>query len=302
MAFRPPGEAETPDKCYPAERLQSSPQVLAPYYSPFPAYGHYKSALPAAQEDFQPFGQLEAAMSASQAVNPFPFGVASPLPGLALQREPLFDLPWYSKLPLWYPVSHLPREVPLFLNSHELNSHEYTGASSDDLLPVGGQRDSGQYWGPETLIPLLPAEASPLPEGLKTSQLVCSPSKRSEESAKPPSQEDSSSPGRFHFTEEELHFVLYGVTPSPECSASLHHAISGLLVPANSSGKGNRCQLEAGLDENRCEESPQGEESGIAGLPSAAPGVLGSLLGPCSLNLGIPKGGEGQEKWVYAWT
>ncbi|KFO21428.1 PR domain zinc finger protein 14 [Fukomys damarensis] len=235
MALRPPGEAELQDKvCYPAERLQSSPQPLAPYYSPFPAYGHYRSALPAAEEDFQPLGQLEAAMSASQAMTPFPFGMASPLlsPGLALQREPLFDMPWYTKLPLWYPVSHLPREVPLFLNNHE-----YTGASGDDLVPGTGHRDSSQGWGPETLIPLPPVNASPLPEGLKTSQLVSSPSKRCEESPKPPNREAESSPSRrFHFSEEELHFVLYGVAPSLERSARLHHAISGLPVPADSSG------------------------------------------------------------------
>ncbi|XP_005392167.1 PREDICTED: PR domain zinc finger protein 14 [Chinchilla lanigera] len=254
MALRPPAQPEPQDKvCHPAERLQGSPQGLASYYSPFPAYGHYRGALPAAPEDFQPFGQLEPAMSASQPVSPFPFGVASPLlsPGLALPREPLFDLPWYSKLPLWYPIPHLPREVPLFLNPQE-----HAGVSGHDLAPAGAPRDSGQGWGPETLIPLLPGNASALPEGLQTSQPGSSPRKRPEESPKAPSLEGSPPPGRrFHFSEEELHFVLYGVAPSLECPASLHHAVSGLLVPADSSGSeclpqslnGDSLQLPEGL-------------------------------------------------------
>nr|XP_003479982.1 PR domain zinc finger protein 14 [Cavia porcellus] len=213
MAFRPPGEAETPDKCYPAESFQSSPAgSWLPTTSPFPSLCPLQGAAFARRrrKDFQPVrNSLEAAM----------------------QNYPLVVPPFSHPSPGEVPTSFL--TSPRSLNSPRVPQ---AAKQATNLLPVGGQRDSGQYWGPETLIPLLPAEASTLPEGLKTSQLVCSPSKRSEESAKPPSQEDSSSPGRFHFTEEELHFVLYGVTPSPECSASLHHAISGLLVPANSSG------------------------------------------------------------------
>uniref|UniRef100_H0VYG1 PR domain zinc finger protein 14 n=1 Tax=Cavia porcellus TaxID=10141 RepID=H0VYG1_CAVPO len=179
MAFRPPGEAETPDKCYPAESFQT-------------AFARRR------RKDFQPVrNSLEAAM--------------------VRQNYPLVVPPFSHPSPGEVPTSFL--TSPRSLNSPRVPQ---AAKQATNLLPVGGQRDSGQYWGPETLIPLLPAEASTLPEGLKTSQLVCSPS--------------NSSPGRFHFTEEELHFVLYGVTPSPECSASLHHAISGLLVPANSSG------------------------------------------------------------------
>ncbi|KAM5281069.1 PR domain zinc finger protein 14 [Ctenodactylus gundi] len=247
MALRPPGEAEPQDNlCYPPESLRSSPQPLASYYPPFPAFGHYRSALPAADESFQPYRQLEAAVSASQGFPPFPLGVAPPLlsPGVALQRDSVLELPWYSKLPLWYPVPHLPREVPLFLNGHD-----YPGASSEDLAPVGGQREGAQCWGPDTCVPLPPVVASQLPEELKTSQLVSgSPGKPSEESPPPPSHGTKSPPRRrFQFTEEDLHFVLYGVAPGPEPSARLHYAISGLLVPTDSSGSN---QLPPTLDKD----------------------------------------------------
>ncbi|XP_058384829.1 PR domain zinc finger protein 14 isoform X2 [Diceros bicornis minor] len=234
MALRPPGEAGPRDKvCYLPERLQSSPQHLAAYYTPCPPYGHYGNTLTATEEDFQPFRQLEATVSAAQAMTSIAFRTAPPLlsPGLALQREPLYDLPWYSKLTPWYPMPHLPMEVPHFLNS----SREYTGAASEDLGRIGGRRDSSQCCGPEVLIPPPPVDASVLPEGLKTSQvLACSPSKRSENGPKLLNQEEKSRP--YHFTQEDLYLVLYGVIPSLEHSARLHHAISGLLVPTDSSG------------------------------------------------------------------
>nr|5ECJ_A Chain A, PR domain zinc finger protein 14,Protein CBFA2T2 [Mus musculus]5ECJ_B Chain B, PR domain zinc finger protein 14,Protein CBFA2T2 [Mus musculus] len=40
----------------------------------------------------------------------------------------------------------------------------------------------------------------------------------------------------FNFTEEELSFVLYGAIASPEHPTDLQHAISGILVPTESSG------------------------------------------------------------------
>ncbi|XP_047583211.1 PR domain zinc finger protein 14 [Lutra lutra] len=240
MALRPPGEAGPQDKvCYAPERLQRTPQHLDAYCMPFPPYGHYGNMLTAAEEDFQPFPQLEAAVSASHALPAFAFRPAPPLlsSSLALQREPLYDLPWYSKLPPWYPVPHLPREVPRF-NS----SHEYTGATSEDLGHIGGRSDSGQCCGPEILIPPSAANASLLPEGLKTPQLLpCSPSKRSEEGSRLPSQQGKSS-HRYHFTQEDLHLVLFGVIPSVEHSVPLHHAISGFLVPTDSSGSDSLCQ------------------------------------------------------------
>ncbi|XP_012665253.1 PR domain zinc finger protein 14 [Otolemur garnettii] len=228
MALPPPDEARPQDKvCYPPE---SSLQHLAAYYTPFPTFGHYGNALTATEEDFQPFRQLEAAMSAVPALPPFTFQMASPFlgPGLALQSELLYDLPWYGKLPQWYPI---PGEVLHFLNS----SLEYTGASGEDLGHVGGRGDNGQCYPPETLIPLPPVDASQLPEGLKPSQSSHSSSKLSDDEPKSSNQEEKS-PGPFHFTEEDLHLVLYGVTPSLEHPTGLRHAISGLLVPTDSSG------------------------------------------------------------------
>ncbi|XP_045416433.1 PR domain zinc finger protein 14 [Lemur catta] len=223
-----PGEAGPQDKvCYLPE---SSRQLLAAYYTHFATYDHYRSPVTTEEEDFQPFRQLEAAVSAAPAMSPFAFPTAPPVlnPDLALQREPLYDLPWYGKSPPYY---HLPREFPHFLNS----SREHVGASSEDLGPVGGLSDSGQWCRSETFISPSPVDASGLPEGRETSQLSCSPSKRSEDDPKFSSQEGRS-PDRFHFTEKDLHLVLYGVTPSLEHPASLHHAISGLLVPTDSSG------------------------------------------------------------------
>ncbi|XP_077608622.1 PR domain zinc finger protein 14 [Crocuta crocuta] len=240
MALRRPGEAGPPGKlCYPPERLQGGPHLDA-YCPPFPPYGHYGNMLTAAEEDFQPFPQLEAAVSASHAMPPFAFRPVPPLlsSSLALQREPLYDLPWYSKLPPWYPIPHLPREVPQFLNS----SHEYTGATSEDLGRTGGQRDSGQCCGPEILMPPPAANASVLPDGVKASQVLsCSPNKWSEDGSKLPNQQGKSS-NRYHFTQEDLNLVLFGVIPSLENSAPLHHAVSGFLVPTDSSGSDSVCR------------------------------------------------------------
>ncbi|XP_037659524.1 PR domain zinc finger protein 14 [Choloepus didactylus] len=250
MALRPPGEAGPQDKvCYPPERLQSSPHHLATYYSPFPPYGHFGNPLTATEEDFQLFPQLETAVPGPQAMSPFAFRTVPPLlsPGLALQREPLYDLHWHSKLPAWYPIPHLPREVPHFVNS----SHEYTGVSSENFGHVHGSSNSGECYGPETLIPQPPTDACLLPEDLKTSQLPCSPSRLSEAGPKALNPEGKSS-HRYHFTEENLHFVLYGVISSLEHPARLHHAISGLVVPT---------------DSPRCESLPQTLDKDSLQLP-----------------------------------
>ncbi|XP_007945545.1 LOW QUALITY PROTEIN: PR domain zinc finger protein 14 [Orycteropus afer afer] len=232
MALRPLGEVGPQDKAYYLpERFQSNRPHLAAYYTPFLTYDRYGNTLTAAEEDYQSFRQLESAVSGSQAMLPFAFGTAAPLlsPGLTLQTEPLYDLPRYSKLPPWHPIPHLPREVPHLLNS------EYTGANSGDFGHIGGQSHSGQCCGPETLITQPPVEATLLPEGPKTSQLSCAPSKPSEDVPKALNPERKS-PHHYHFTAEDLHLVLYGVIPSLEHPARLHHAISGFLVPTGSSG------------------------------------------------------------------
>ncbi|XP_004449690.1 PR domain zinc finger protein 14 [Dasypus novemcinctus] len=234
MALRLPGDAGPLDKmCYPPERLQSSPHHLAAYYSPFPSYGHLGNLLATAEEDFQPFRPLDPAVPGPQAMSPFAFRTVPPLlsPGLGVPREPLYDVPWYGKLPPWYPMPHLPREVPHFLNS----SHEYTGGIGEDLGQSDGRSNGGQYCGPETLIPQPPVDACLVREDLKTSQLSCSPPKWSEDGPAAPNQERKS-PHHYHFTEENLHLVLYGAISSLEHPAHLHHAISGILVPTDSSG------------------------------------------------------------------
>lgn len=241
MALRPPGEAGPQDRmCFPPERLQSSPQHLAPYYTPFPSYGPYGSNLMAAEEDFQSFLQLEASVPASPAMPPFAFGTAPPFlsPSLALQREPLYDLPWHGKLPPWYPFPYFPKELQPFPNGGREDSREDAGAAGKDLACAGSRSDSGHYYGPEIFIPPPPVDPSLLPEGPKTSQLLpCLPSQQSGDiGPKLPNQEGTSH--RYHFTQEDLHLVLYGVLPSQERSTPLHHAASGLLVPTNNSGKG----------------------------------------------------------------
>ncbi|XP_019481537.1 PREDICTED: PR domain zinc finger protein 14 [Hipposideros armiger] len=237
MALWPPNKAEPQDKVsHPPEALQSSPQHLAAYYAPFPPYGPYGNTLVPAEEDFQlqPFQQLAAAVSASQAMPQFAFGTVPPLlsPGLALQREPLYDLPWHGKLPPWYAFPHLPRELQHFLNS----TREDTGATSEDLAHAFGGSDSGQCYGSEISIPPPPADTSLLPEELKTYQsLSCFSSKRPEDGPRLQNQEGKSA-HRYHFTQEDLQLVLYGVIASLEYPAHLYHAASGLQVPTDRSG------------------------------------------------------------------
>ncbi|XP_069847890.1 PR domain zinc finger protein 14 [Dipodomys merriami] len=225
MALQQPAEAELQDKaCYPLERFQSTPHHLAAYYASFPSYGHYGNALPSSEENLQPFPQTESSVTATQPTAPFPFRMAPPLlsPELALQSEPFYNLPWYSKLSTWYPIPPLPREAPPCPNSGE-----YTGDISHDLVSFGGLSNSGQCWGPETFFLPPSVVASLLPEGLKSSQPISG--------SKAPNQ-DKLPGSRFQFTQEELHFVLYGVTPNPEPQVRLHHAISGFPVPTESSG------------------------------------------------------------------
>nr|XP_058901469.1 PR domain zinc finger protein 14-like [Kogia breviceps] len=245
MALRPPSETGPQDKGFhPPDRLQSSPKRVAAYYPPFPPYGHYGNTVTAAEEGLQASRQLET-LSASPSLSPFAFRMAPPVlsPGLALQREPLYDLPWYSKLPSsCYPI-HRPGEVPQLPNG----SREFTGASSEDGGPAGGRSDGGQCWGSENVVLPPAVDAKLLPERPKPSQLLpCAPRERSEDGPKLANQEGKAS-HRYHFTQEDLHLVLYGVIPSPQNSARLYHAISGLLVPTHSSGSDSLPQT---LDDN----------------------------------------------------
>ncbi|XP_058524390.1 PR domain zinc finger protein 14 [Ochotona princeps] len=232
MALRAPAETELQEQvCYPAERLQGTSQYLAAYYEPLAAYGSYRSAL-AAAEDLQSFPQLDSSVPAPQAIPSFPFQMAPPLlnPSLALQREPLYGIPWYGKLPHWYPVAQLPGEVPHFLSS----SGEYPASSGDNSARNDGAPRSS---GPDPVA--TPAQAAVVPTGLKTSPVVSrSPAKQSEDDPKV-LQLERKSPDRFHFTEEDLHFVLYGITPSLEHPTLLQHAISGVLTPTGSPSSGS---------------------------------------------------------------
>lgn len=226
MALPPPGVSESQDKAKSLPR--SSPQHLTAYYTSFSDYSHCRN-LPTTEEASQPFGKLAAAMPASQAVAPLnAFQMAPPLlnPGLAVQSEPLYNLPWYNKLSPWYPVPHFTPEVPRFLDSTE---YVRSTPSSENLVLTGGQSDRGQWWGAENLLLPPPVIASLLPAGLKTSQSISVP--------QTPNQEDELPHPRFNFTDEELRFVLYGVISSPEHPAGIHHAISGILVPTDNSGK-----------------------------------------------------------------
>ncbi|XP_006860134.1 PREDICTED: PR domain zinc finger protein 14-like [Chrysochloris asiatica] len=246
MALRPSSEAGPQDRvCYPPQSFQSSSQHLTAYYTPFLNYDHYGNALATAEEGYRSLRQLESAVSGSQAMLPFAFGTAAPLlsPSLALQTEALYELPRYSKLPPWYPIPHHPREMPHFLNS------QYTGASSDDFGHIGGQSNSDQGYGPETLILKPSVDASVPPEGLKTSQFSCAPSKRSEDGPKVLKVERKS-PHQYHFTEEDLQLVLYGAIPSLEHPVRLHHAMSGFLVPPGSSDKPISSSLPQSLDKD----------------------------------------------------
>ncbi|EGW14634.1 PR domain zinc finger protein 14 [Cricetulus griseus] len=204
---------------------QRSHQHLAAYYSSFPGCSHYRNL--ATTEDFQTFGKLAAAMPASQAMAPLnAFRMATPLlnPGLAVQSEPLYNLPWYNKSP-WYTTPHFTPEVPRFLDSPEYSS---STSSSQDLVPFGGQSNRSQWRGAENLLLPPPVNSSLLPDGLKTPQSVLVPQTLN--------REGELTLPKFNFSEEELHFVLYGVISSPGHPAGIHHAISGILIPPDSSG------------------------------------------------------------------
>ncbi|GAB1284801.1 PR domain zinc finger protein 14 [Apodemus speciosus] len=223
MALPPSGETQSQDK---ANYLaQSSPQHLTAYYPPVPGYRHFRT-LATTEEDFQPW-KLAAAVFESQAMAPLSaFRMTPPLlnPDLAVQSETLYNLPW-CKLSPWYPVPQFTPEVPRFLDSTE---HRNSGSNCQNLVPVGSQINRGQGWGAENSLLPPPVIASLLPDGIKTSQSISVPQTLSQEGTLPFCG--------FNFTEEELRFVLYGAIASSEHPAGLQHAISGILVPTESSG------------------------------------------------------------------
>lgn len=224
MALLPSGETQSQDK---ANYLtQSSPQNLTAYYASVPGYSHFRN-LATTEEDVRPW-KLASAVSESQATAPLSaFRMTPPLwnPGLAVQSEPLYNLPWY-KLSPWYPIPQFTPEVPRFLDSTE---HRSSGSRGQNFVPGGGQINRDQWLGAENLLLPPPVIASLLPDGIKASQSISVPQTLN--------QEGKLSFRGFNFTEEELRFVLYGAISSPEHPAGLQHAISGILVPTESSGK-----------------------------------------------------------------
>ncbi|XP_032746504.1 PR domain zinc finger protein 14 [Rattus rattus] len=222
MALSPSRETQSQDKVN--YLPQSSPQHLSTYYAPVPGYSHFGN-LATTEEDFQPW-KLTAAVFESQAMAQLnAFRMTPPLlnPSLAVQSEPLYNLPWY-KLSPWYPIPQFTPEVPQFLDS---TKHENGGSSSENSVPVGGQINRGQLWGAENLLLPSPVLAL-LPDGIKTSHSIPVPQTLN--------QDGKLSFRGFSFTEEELRFVLYGAIASPEHPSGLQHAISGILVPTESSG------------------------------------------------------------------
>lgn len=225
MALLPPGETQSQDK---ANYLpQGRPQHLTTYYAPVPGFSHFRN-LSTTEEDFQPWKLAAAGFESQAMMAPLnAFRMTAPLlnPGLTVQSEPLYNRPWY-KLSPWYPIPQFTPEVPRFLHSTE---HRSSGSSSQNLVPIGGQINRGHRWGAENLLQPSPVIASLLPDGIKTPQSVSVPQTLNQEGKLPFRG--------FNFTEEELHFVLYGTIASPEHPTSLQHAISGILVPTESSGK-----------------------------------------------------------------
>lgn len=223
MALSPSRETQSQDKVN--YLPQSSPQHLSTYYAPVPGYSHFGN-LATTEEDFQPW-KLTAAVFESQAMAQLnAFRMTPPLlnPSLAVQSEPLYNLPWY-KLSPWYPIPQFTPEVPQFLDS---TKHENGGSSSENSVPVGGQINRGQLWGAENLLLPSPVLAL-LPDGIKTSHSISVPQTLN--------QDGKLSFRGFSFTEEELRFVLYGAIASREHPSGLQHAISGILVPTESPGK-----------------------------------------------------------------
>lgn len=224
MALLPSGETQSQNK---ANYLpQSGPQNLTAYYASVPGYSHIRN-LATTEEDFQPWKPAAAVFESPTTAPLNAFRMTQPLlnPGLAVQREPLYNLPWY-KLSPWYPIPQFTPQVPRFLDSFE---HRSGGSSGQNLVPIGGQNNRDQWWRAENLLLPSPVIASPLPNGIKTSQSISAPQ---------PLNQEGKLPFRgFNFTEEQLRFVLYGAIASPEHPAGLQHAISGVPAPTESSGK-----------------------------------------------------------------
>ncbi|CAH6777288.1 PR domain zinc finger protein 14 [Phodopus roborovskii] len=222
MALPLRGDSESQDKGN--NMPQNSHQHLAAYYTAFPGCSHYRN-LTTTGGDFHSFGKLAAARPGSQAMAPlsaFRMAPSSLNPSLTVQSEPPYSLPWYNKLSPWYIMPHFTADVPRLLDS------EYTRSTSSSQDLVRDQSNRGRWCGAENSPLPPPVIASLLPEGLKTPQSISVPQALNRDGELPLP--------KFNFTEEELRLVLYGVIASPGLPAGTHHAISGILVPAASSG------------------------------------------------------------------
>ncbi|XP_020857811.1 PR domain zinc finger protein 14 [Phascolarctos cinereus] len=256
MAVSLTGDLGPQEKLYAEESLRSNSAHVAGYYTPLLPHSLYgdslassppgSSPLSSSPEFFHQLKTLGRPVINSTALSHFGFnGMPTFLNhGAALPREPFYNLPPGS-LPFFGSVSPeeghppFPKEGLLPVDSSGVgggsSSHKDCHNSSHSLSLILPLAETSVTWPTKLSSPKISPQwlTGPAPNRF----FPYSPRKRRYLDLGPTSQSaEPESPRQYHFTEKELHLVLYGAIRSQQQPSRLRCAISGLRVPEDGSG------------------------------------------------------------------
>lgn len=201
MALSIPNNMTNPmDRSFPIDRLPISPPTIGSYFPSLFPHGHYLGILANPHDMFNPLKSLGRLVNKSSPLGTFNF---RDLPPVFTQSSPQSQN-MFSSLPTSYPIF---------------------SKVQPELCSKKDPQTNGQLEGHR--IPSTPLESPRVNKKCKGVSL----SMASLEG--PPSR-------TYQFTEDDLHTVLYGHTCGTETKRAQHsatHAISGLRIPASSTGQ-----------------------------------------------------------------
>lgn len=197
MAVSVAGDPLSKDKVFPLDSLSTSPSRLSSCYPPLFAHGQYLEAFGGSLDIFHPLKSLGRLVTRSPPIGAFNLNAISPFMNQT-QAESLYGLFPGGNFHLYSKA-----QAPATFSSPEDRVQHPFSLESHSSSPAHSKPFSSPRKCKSTL-------TLPIPDG-------------------PPAR-------RYHFTEEDLHTVLYGYVPSSDSSLSASHAISGLQVPPSMQG------------------------------------------------------------------
>ncbi|XP_063306464.1 PR domain zinc finger protein 14 [Pelobates fuscus] len=191
-----------------SESIQMSPSTISSYFPNFIPPNHYLSILSNPHEMFNPLKSLGRLVTKSAPMGPIAF---RDLPG-PLSHSPMRD-PLFNPFPTTYPI-------------------------------FSKVQHPGPYSKPDS-----PHHESDLSPALHPSIAECPKSSHMAKKCKNMAFRGPSMEVKpihtYHFSEEDLHMVLYGYTHGPDAKSSHHtvnHSISGLRIPSHITGLDSQIQ------------------------------------------------------------